>query len=207
MRTLEQLRAMPALSLAALLVTGACVGAVLGAVAWNHLLERGTARVDRRVRSPIATATMMAFFVGLNLLISRGIGRVALPGTLRSAAIVTGLLLLVLGAVVNVVGRLQLGRNWADQVTIYRDQTLVQRGVFRLVRHPLYASLTWMAVGASLTFRNAAALAATFAVWVPGVVIRARQEERLLAERFPEYAEYRRTVGMLLPRLRAGRGR
>ncbi len=102
---------------------------------------------------------------------------------------------------VRVSGRLRLGHNWADQVTVYREQTLVQTGVYGLVRHPLYASLIWMFVGGSLIFRNLAALAATLAVFVPAMAIRARQEEALLAMRFPEHEAYRRRVGMLWPRL------
>ncbi len=114
---------------------------------------------------------------------------------------------MVAGAVVNVAGRVSLGRNWADQVTEYRDQSLVQQGAYALVRHPLYASLTWMFVGAALVYRNAVLLGATVLVFVPAMVLRARQEERLLEKRFPEYDGYRRRVGMLLPRWRARSGR
>ncbi|HEX9107237.1 MAG TPA: isoprenylcysteine carboxylmethyltransferase family protein, partial [Longimicrobiales bacterium] len=111
------------------------------------------------------------------------------------------------GAVVNVAGRVNLGRNWADQITEYRDQSLVQRGAYALVRHPLYASITWMFVGAALIYRNAVLLGATLLVFLPAMVRRARQEERLLEQRFPEYHGYRRRVGMLFPRWRARPGR
>jgi protein-S-isoprenylcysteine O-methyltransferase Ste14 len=194
---------MPALDLAVLLGTVACVAVVLAAAIWNHLSVRAAGRVAERVQSPIATASMLAFFALVVVLLNEHVGAVVLPAGLRSAAMLVGLALLVAGAVVNVAGRLQLGRNWADHVTIYRDQQLVQRGVYGLVRHPLYASLTWMFVGAALVFRNAAALGATLAIFLPATIIRARQEERLLAARYPEYADYCRRVGMLLPLLGA----
>jgi protein-S-isoprenylcysteine O-methyltransferase Ste14 len=114
-----------------------------------------------------------------------------------------GLAIMAAGAVRNIVGRIDLGRNWADQVTEYRDQALVRRGAYAVVRHPLYASITWMFLGAALVYRNAVLLGATLLVFVPAMVVRARQEERLLQQRFPEYDGYRRKVGMLFPRLYA----
>jgi protein-S-isoprenylcysteine O-methyltransferase Ste14 len=194
-------RTVPLFDLVIVLGSGLCVAAVLVAVASNHLFGRSHGQVERRERNPIATASMLGFFAVVLVLLRLGIGVVALDGTARRAVMLTGLALLALGAAVNVAGRLRLGRNWADQVTVYSDQTLATTGVYGLVRHPLYASLVWMFTGGALVYRNAAVLAATVLVFVPAMVLRARHEERLLAERFPEYEAYRDRVGMLLPRL------
>ena len=104
--------------------------------------------------------------------------------------------LIVLGCGVNIAGRLNLGRNWANQVTIYEDQRLVTGVVYRLVRHPLYASLIWMFYGASLVYANVAAALANTLVFVPFMIYRARQEEKLLLKEFKDYAAYRARVGM-----------
>jgi protein-S-isoprenylcysteine O-methyltransferase Ste14 len=67
---------------------------------------------------------------------------------------------------------------------------LVRHGPFRLVRHPIYVGGTLFFAGLGLVFSvYAIAFTAVLAVfWV----CKARFEERLLAERYPEYAEYRR---------------
>lgn len=184
-------------------VTVLCVAAVLAAVAWNFLRAGGA--VAERQRSPVATGTMLAFFAGVYLLIHHRVGVVPLPPVAAMALASVGLLLLVAGTIVNLLGRLRLGRNWANQVTLYREQTLVQDGVFGLVRHPLYASLIWMSCGAGLAYVNAAAVLATFAVFVPAMIYRARQEEALLEAQFPEYNAYQQRVGRLWPRLPGGR--
>ncbi len=184
-----------------------CIGSALAAVAVNHVLRRPAADVRRRVRSPVATASMLAFLVAVVVPLRLRLGVVPLAEPARRAVMLVGLALLAAGAVLNVAGRVSLGRNWADQVTVYRDQALVQRGAYALVRHPLYASITGMFLGAALIHRNAVVLGATLAVFLPAVVVRARQEERLLARRFPEYDAYRRRVGMLLPRPRSRPGR
>ncbi len=192
---------------AVLVGAGLCVGVVLGAVAWSFSRGRPAEEAERRVRSPIATASMMGFLGFFLIPLATRLGMAALAPGARRPAMLLGLAMLAAGAAVNVAGRVALGRNWADQVTVYRDQTLIQSGVFGFVRHPLYASLIWMFVGGALVFRNVVALLATILVFVPAMVVRGRQEERLLEGRFPEYADYRRRVGMLFPRLVARRRR
>jgi protein-S-isoprenylcysteine O-methyltransferase Ste14 len=67
---------------------------------------------------------------------------------------------------------------------------LVQRGPYRLVRHPMYVGGFLFFAGLSLAFSvyGLALTAVLGAFWVA----KARLEERLLSERFPEYADYRR---------------
>ena len=92
--------------------------------------------------------------------------------------------------------------NWANQVTIYKNQQLIKTGVYKYVRHPLYASLIWMFYGACLVYPNYLALIANTILFVPFMFYRAKQEEKLLMERFEEYGEYKKTTGMLFPKLK-----
>lgn len=190
---------------AAVLLIGLSTAAVLAAVAINFAKAEEAGDVSQRRRSPVATGTMLAFFVAVWWLLSRGIGRVASPGPRwSSAALLVGTAMVVVGATVNVLGRHNLGRNWANQVTVYESQTLVTSGLYAWLRHPLYASLIWMFVGASLAYHNAAAMAATWAVFVPAMYLRSSQEEALLSERFAEYPAYRARTGRFFPCRRTG---
>jgi len=179
-----------------------CTAAVLAAVAWNFLRARFSGQVAEQQRSPVATGTMLLFTFGVYWLLSRHIGDLPRPGLAVDIPLVSlGLVLMVMGCAVNLLGRLRLGRNWANQVTVYEDQTLVTGGVFGVVRHPLYASLIWMFYGAGLIYLNYAALLATTFVFVPAMYYRAKQEETLLAAQFTEYEAYRRKVGMFFPKI------
>lgn len=185
------------------MVTASAAAVVVAAVAFNFLDAR---RAHRAVafgqRSAVATGTMTLFFFGLWGLLRFGVGAVAVGEPAIAVALsALGAALVVAGAAVNVAGRARLGGAWANQVTVYADHRLVTGGVFGLVRHPLYGSLVWMALGASLEFANPLAAVAVALVFVPMMVHRARQEERALAAHFPEYARYRERVGMLFPRL------
>ena len=177
--------------------------AVLLAVAFNFASAAQSGDVAERRRSPVATGTMLGFFFLDWWLITHRVGVVPSPGEMWSGlAILGGTALVVVGATVNVLGRHKLGRNWANQVTVYESQTLVTSGLFGWLRHPLYASLIWMFVGSAVAYHNAAALVATMLVFVPAMYYRSSQEERLLSQRFPEYADYRARTGRFFPRRR-----
>lgn len=180
----------------------ACAFAPLFSVAWSFLNYHNRRPVARGRRSAVDTATMMLFFWAFSVLLARGIGAVhGTPRLLEIAAIGTGLCLMATGCMVNVVGRWQLGATWANQIQIYEGHKLMETGMFSLVRHPLYASLIWMFLGAGVAYLNGAALAATCLVFVPMMFYRARQEEKILAEVFPQYDAYRKRTGMFIPRL------
>jgi protein-S-isoprenylcysteine O-methyltransferase Ste14 len=71
-----------------------------------------------------------------------------------------------------------------------RHAQLVVRGPYRVLRHPIYVGGVLFFAGLSLAL-SAYALALT-AVLAVFWIAKARLEERLLTERFPEYAAYRR---------------
>jgi len=101
---------------------------------------------------------------------------------------------------VNVRGRFNLGKNWSNQIKIYQDHYLVSSGVYHFVRHPLYGSIIWMFFGASLVYLNYLALLSNVLIFIPAMYFRAKQEEKMLMQEFPEYKEYQKRVGMFFPK-------
>lgn len=165
-----------------------------------HRQNRAVVRSDR---SFVETGSMAAFFVGYYLVIRLGLGDVTLPPAIGITAVLAGLVLVVMGAVVNVWGRAVLKGAWANQIKIYEGHELVTRGPFGVVRHPLYASLIWMALGGSLIYANLLSLAGALGVFVPMMYARARKEDALLSAAFgAAYDAYRSSTGMFVPRIR-----
>lgn len=180
------------------LIVTFCTVLVLTAVFLNFALARDGHAAQRRRKSIVATGSMLAFFVGFYWLIRLRIGTSEIPGIRYPAAFI-GLSLLLMGTLVNVTGRVALGRNWGNQIIIYQDHKLVTRGVYRIVRHPLYAGLIWMFTGAALIFQNWAALASVIFIFYPAMYYRAKLEENALVARFPDYVDYRNRTGMFFP--------
>ncbi|HWP95459.1 MAG TPA: isoprenylcysteine carboxylmethyltransferase family protein [Syntrophomonadaceae bacterium] len=158
--------------------------------------------VVREKRSIVDTGTMALFLLLFYLILLRGWGVIAIPITwLKNCLMILGALMVVCGCILNIYGRWSLGKNWANQIKIYGDHTLVRTGMYQVIRHPLYATIILMFLGAGLVYRNSAALLAVIVIFVPFMYYRARQEETLLEQRFPQYEEYRRETGMFFPKI------
>lgn len=153
-------------------------------------------------RSWVETGSMTTVFIIYYAMVRFRLLEVRLPAPWKGITLGLGLALMIVGAAFNVLGRLHLKSNWANQIRIYEDHWLVTTGPFSVVRHPLYASLIWMLIGGVLVYANLGGLILTLVVFVPMMYARARKEDALLAEAFGERFEtYRRSTGMLLPRL------
>lgn len=108
--------------------------------------------------------------------------------------------LFVFGGWLGVAGVRALGRNRTPYPQPLEDSTLVQHGVYGLVRHPLYGSLMFASVGWALIWRSWPALAAAGALTLL-LHAKAIREERWLLERYPEYRDYARRVKRFVPGL------
>lgn len=106
--------------------------------------------------------------------------------------------LLALGAFFGVGGAWVLGRNRTIFPHPNEGSRLVRHGVYRLVRHPLYASLVWLSAGWGLLWRSWLTLLAGLALTV-FLIFKSRREERWLCAHFSDYSEYARQVRRLVP--------
>jgi protein-S-isoprenylcysteine O-methyltransferase Ste14 len=184
-------------SLLADAVTALCVLIMLAAIVVNFL-NTNQPREFKERRSPVATASMTAFFVLLYFTIRFRWSAFDYSGLLIFRSF--GLALMLFGAAFNVWGRLYLKTNWADHVRIYDDQTLITTGPYRFVRHPLYASIIWMFYGAAIAYLNPLAAIENTLIFIPAMIYRSNLEERALQETFGEqYADYRKKTGRFFP--------
>ncbi len=108
------------------------------------------------------------------------------------------LLSLAASLVCGVAGLAALGRNLTPFPKPPAKSRLVQHGIYRLVRHPLYLSVICGAIGWSLIRQSWPALAVSL-VLALYLDAKARREERWLREQFPDYADYQRRVRRFVP--------
>ncbi len=104
-----------------------------------------------------------------------------------------GWLLLAAGFAQGIASFQRLGRMTTPYPEPIPDGALIDRGIYGLVRHPMYGSLILLTLGAGLVLGSPGGLVA----W-PGLVaffaLKARHEEALLDASYPSYADYRRRV-------------
>ena len=111
---------------------------------------------------------------------------------------VTGGILLFAGLILAAAGALNLGRNLTPLPRPKEQATLVVTGAYRLVRHPIYSGVTFMAFGWALWLHGWLTLGYALLLFT-FFDVKSRREERWLEEKFPEYAAYRRRVRKLIP--------
>lgn len=192
----------PPLTIAVNLVVMLAFVLVVGAIVMDFKnYYRQNKKVLKSDRSFVETGSMAAFFVVYYLVIKFHVLEVAILGPARTAMVVVGLVLVVLGVAFNLWGRVKLKSYWANQIKIFEGQRLLTTGPFAVVRHPLYASLIWTFIGGSLIYANPLSLIATVGVFVPMMYVRAKKEDALLLATFAdEYARYRNRTGMFFPK-------
>lgn len=77
---------------------------------------------------------------------------------------------------------------------------LVTSGLYRWLRHPIYTAILIVIVGLWLRQPTLLLLGVSLAV-IGFLVFKTRYEERLLSERYPDYARYRRHSSGIIPGL------
>lgn len=114
--------------------------------------------------------------------------------------LIAGVVITTLGILGYIVSILYLWKNWSFSASIKEGHKLVKTGPYRYIRHPIYSSLILVFVGSGLLVSNYIIILCTSIV---GFVyyLRARKEEQLLKEEFPEYNKYINETKMLIPGL------
>jgi len=96
-----------------------------------------------------------------------------------------------------------LGRNWSPSLQIREGHTLVTNGVYRSIRHPMYASIWLWGVAQALVLQNWIAGWASLVLFLPMYVLRVPREEQMMLEQFGEaYRVHINQTGRVIPRLR-----
>jgi len=95
-----------------------------------------------------------------------------------------------------------LGYHWAPIPEIEKDHKLLKDGPYKHVRHPMYTAFYMLIIGALLALSNWLVGIASFISWTIFCRVRITMEEEMMIKEFgPEYQEYIRTTGSLLPKL------
>ena len=120
------------------------------------------------------------------------------PGAVAAISGPAGTFLLLAGGAISALAALGLGPNLTPLPHPKEGGTLVETGLYGLVRHPIYFGLIVAAFGWALAVQGWLTL--VYALVLFGFFdLKSRREERWLMGRFPAYAAYRRRVRRLIP--------
>lgn len=94
-----------------------------------------------------------------------------------------------------------LGNNWSVSLELSEGHSLVTRGVYRRVRHPMYSSIWLWGLAQGLMLQNWLAGWGTLVAFATLYFTRVPREEAMMLDRFgDEYRTYMRRTGRLCPK-------
>jgi protein-S-isoprenylcysteine O-methyltransferase Ste14 len=162
-------------------------GLIAHKVVWEIMKRRpGRPSKEQQVAQPVSgfaqilKAAKLAVMLGLFV-------QILLPQTLFPimgdplVLCTVGALLFTFGLLTAIVARIQLGRNWSDIEVgqVKRDHALVNYGLYRYVRHPIYTGDLVMLIGFELSL-NSWLVLAILCIAMPTIFQTIREEKRLL---------------------------
>jgi len=114
----------------------------------------------------------------------------------------------MLGIVIFVIGlwllwrsHVDLAINFSPSLFIRRQHTLVTHGVYRHIRHPMYLSFWFWAIGQALLISNWLAGPLGIIAFYSIYMFRVNREEQQLVVHFGDaYRDYQKTTGRLFPK-------
>lgn len=168
-------------------------GLVAHKLVWEVLKrrQRGAGAPPQTPPSPVAVLLKGLKLAILGVLVVQTLTSEILPITVDPAALrMTGAVVFTAGLLMAVLGRLQLGNNWSDieNAQVLTRQAVVDTGIYRYVRHPIYGGDLLLLAGFQLSVNSWLVLGVI--AMIPYVVWRAVREEAMLAQALPGYRDY-----------------
>ncbi|HEX8811991.1 MAG TPA: isoprenylcysteine carboxylmethyltransferase family protein [Terracidiphilus sp.] len=108
--------------------------------------------------------------------------------------------LLAAGLAIRLTAIVTLGRSFSANVAIRSSQTVLRKGLYRVVRHPSYLGLEIIFLAAGLRLHNWISLAIILVPPTAALIYRMHVEEAALLGAFgSDYADYMKTTKRLIP--------
>lgn len=96
----------------------------------------------------------------------------------------------------------ELNDNWSAVLEVKEEQKLIQTGIYKYIRHPMYTQSWIWVILQGIVSANFFVLIFGIVTWGFMYFTRIETEEKMLIEEFGDkYLEYTKTTGRLLPKM------
>jgi protein-S-isoprenylcysteine O-methyltransferase Ste14 len=169
----------------------------------RRLLPKTDQRITATERGLLAGLFLAMFFLPLTYSLTRWLDfanyRLSPSKQVRAGGV--GALLLTAAVWLFWRSHRDLGTNWSPSLEIGAQQTLTTQGVYRTIRHPMYASQLLWSLAQPLLLHNWIAGLAGLLAFLPLYLVRIPAEELMMLDHFGDaYRTYCSRTGRIVPR-------
>jgi protein-S-isoprenylcysteine O-methyltransferase Ste14 len=113
---------------------------------------------------------------------------------------VLGSLLTLIGLIIRISSIVTLKHHFTYTVTKVENHELIERGLYKVIRHPGYLGQLIIFTGISVTLSNWLSIASMLIPVLVGYIYRINVEERFMSEQMGnEYKDYQKRTSRLIP--------
>ena len=112
-----------------------------------------------------------------------------------------GLLIAVFGGIIIILALLQLNKNLTPFPTPKNNTILLQNGLYKYMRHPIYTGIIFLFTGYSM-YQNSFYKLGISLLLVILFYFKSNYEEQRLEQKFPDYKLYKNKIGKFFPWIR-----
>lgn len=164
------------------------------------VFSRGKTESDDRLSIYVLFGTMSAIPLGIRWGVADDMRDVGLIPWGFPYVGCTGFALVGLGLSIHLAGMLALGKWWSPSVVIADDHLLVETGIYRFIRHPIYSGILLTLLGFGLALSNWLSIAVLILPNAAGIAYRIHVEEQALRRHFgAAYDSYAKRTKRLIP--------
>ena len=176
--------------------------AVMIAIRAPHGRESRRVKVIKSHKTPLESVILIlawtGFFIPLIWISSPAFSFAEYP--LHIGPLVSGIVCFVIGLWLFYRSHADLGANWSITLEVRDRHRLITQGIYRRVRHPMYAALLVYGVAHALVIPNWVAGPSNLVAFAVLFALRVRAEERMMLEQFgDEYTAYVARTNRLVP--------
>ncbi len=130
-----------------------------------------------------------------------GIGKVKIDANSVNIIRVISALLFVVFSWMQIYSTKQLGEFYSPDIIIYKKHQIVDKGIYKIIRHPIYLSQILQDLFAGIALLNVPIILLTIFIEMPLYIGRASLEEKFLEKNLTEYSDYQKRTGKWLPKI------
>ena len=111
-----------------------------------------------------------------------------------------GLIVAIIGLLIFIIAILQLNKNLSPFPTPKNNSHLIQNGLYKYVRHPIYSGIIVFVFGSSVYFASVYKMSISFLLLIL-FYYKSKYEERLLENKFSNYSAYKFKTGGFIAKI------